>query len=241
MKKIEKSEGIIINSSDYGETAVIIRILTPDSVESVIVKGVRKAGSGTLKYTNLLTKLSYNRTQSKLPTLTEAVIIDNYNKIKDDFDRYYEAEIIMELLNNFYIDITDFKILYDFLNTLFDLLKTTSNPRSISLLFMVKFLYLLGVAPLFKSCPKCGKLINSGYFSVRNGGYLCKECYNKYSADLDLDLSILLQKMYVTKINNIDDKFLAEIDKDELENVLISYYCYHLEFNSKVRKIKSKL
>ena len=237
-KMIKKDEGIIISSYENDDTSLIINVLTNQEIMSLRVKGVKKTGSKTLKYTFPLTKISFNYSDGAYKTLTEAFIIDNYNKIKDDIDKYYYAEIILELLNYFKMSIDNYKTLYPFLNKLLDMLKDTNSPRSISYIFMIKFLYLLGLAPLFKNCAKCNKKIDYGYFSTNDAGLLCEEDAKKTYQILDLNNSLMIKKIYYTKINDMDEEFLKQINLDIIEDVMVKYYLKHAEFTSRVRKIK---
>ncbi len=243
MKKIIKNKGLIIKTQDYKENAVLAYILKENGKQTFMVKGAKKITSSNHAFSIPLTLIEFNSTLSKgIGVLTEGVIIDNYSKIKEDQDRYNIASIILEKLYFFAEQVSNQQILFDFSIELLNLLNTTSYIKAISMIFEIKLLYLLGVAPSFNRCPVCGKKAIDGALLISSGGYLCRDCQFAKVTSLNLVDSLLFKEVYITKLPDIKEELLNKIDTSEnIMNIIDDYYAYHLDFDSKVKKIIKKI
>jgi DNA repair protein RecO (recombination protein O) len=243
MKKIIKNKGIVIKVQDYLENAVIATILTENGKQSYLIKGAKKINSGTKRFAALLTVLEFNATESTgLSTLTEATIINNNTIIKDDLVRFNYASIILEKLNYFSDQVTDFKLLFEFTLNILNLIEKYDYFTAVTLIFEVKLLYLLGVAPSFNRCPNCGNKAINGALHVESGGFLCEKCHYLKEVTLSRDDSLIFKTIYVTKINQIDEEFLKSFDSNNnIIDCIDYYYEYHLDFKSKVKEIIKKI
>ena len=243
MKKIIKNKGIVIKVQDYLENAVIATILTENGKHSYLIKGAKKINSGTKRFAALLTVLEFNATESTgLSTLTEGTIINNNTIIKDDLVRFNYASIILEKLNYFSDQVTDFKLLFEFTLNILNLIEKYDYFTSVTLIFEVKLLYLLGVAPSFNRCPNCSNKAINGALHVESGGFLCEKCHYLKEVTLSRDDSLIFKTIYVTKINQIDEEFLKTFDSNNnIIDCIDYYYEYHLDFKSKVKEIIKKI
>ena len=243
MRNIIKNKGLIIKVQDYLENAVIATILCLNGKETLIIRGAKKLNTTTRRLANVLTLIEFNQTESKsISTLTEGVVIDNYTVIKDDLLRFNYALVILEKINFFMEQINDFNTLYTFTIDLLNKLKTSLYLNSLVLIFEIKFLYLLGVSPSFKVCPICGKTITNGAFDVKNGGLLCESCQYLKETNLNTKDSKLFKKIYVTKLNEVNEEFLMQFNNHLSINKCVNlYYEWHLDFKSKVLDIIEKI
>ena len=121
-------------------------------------------------------------------------------------------------------------------------LKTTKYLNAYKLIFEIKLLYLLGVAPTFKTCAVCSNIVKTGVLDIKNGGFLCDDCRITNDYYLNEADSNLFKKIYVTKLNDVDEEFLRSIDNHQaINNCIKLYYEWHLEFKSKVLDIIEKI
>lgn len=243
MKQIIKSKGIIIKVQDYLENAVIATILSNTGKHSYLIKGAKKINSGNKRLAMPLTLIEFNATNSLgLATLTEAVVVNNYTLLKDDFVRFNYASIVLEKLNYFCDQVTDYKILFEFTLNILDLMEKYDYFTAITLIFEIKLLYLLGVAPSFNRCSNCNNKVIKGALHVASGGFLCEKCNYLKETSLNYDDSMLFKTIYVTKVNLIDEEFLQSIDSNNnIVSCIDYYYEYHLDFKSKVKEIIKKI
>ena len=243
MRNISKNKGLIIKIQDYLENAVIATILTPNGKETLIIRGAKKLNTSTRRLASVLTLIEFNQTESKsIGTLTEGVVLDNYTIIKDDLIKFNYALLILEKINFFMEQFTDFETLYTFTIDLLNKLKSTSFLNSMVLIFEIKILYLLGVAPSFKKCPVCGKNVMNGALDIKSGGFLCEKCHYLKETSLNIEDSKLFRKIYLTKLSDVDNDFLNEINNHININKCIKlYYEWHLDFKSKVLEIIERI
>ena len=243
MKKIVKNKGIVINAMTYQETAAIATLITENGKHTCLIKGAKKLNGSNKRLINIPVLIEYQSTVSdSLSVLTEGVVLDNFTNIKDDIIRYNYASIILEKLLYFSEQVTDFKTLFNFTLEILKRLSDSNYLNSLVLIFEIKLLYLLGVAPSFNYCPICGKTNYVGSFDIKQGGYLCEECSKYNEVTLNKEDSKLFKEIYVTKTNKITDEFLIKFNNHQNINKAINYYYeWHLEFNSKAKKIVEKI
>lgn len=242
MKELIRQVGIVLNSRPYKDTSEIIKILNDKGINSFIVRGVNKQDSKTRKFVQYPLVLDFYSTTSNIGTITEASVANSYSNIHSDENKYLHCLIIIEKLLQFEGEIQDKNLLYNFVNSLFNLMETTKHPEGVSLIFEIKLLYLLGLGFSLRQCPICSKDVEFGLFSIKNGGMLCKNCSYKYYTNLDIDESKELRKIYVTKIEKVNEELLDEYSKyPNINNVIDEYYAYHLEFSSKVKNTLKKI
>lgn len=243
MRKIIKNKGIVIKVQDYLENAVLATILTAKGKETLIIRGAKKVNSSTKRFAGVLTKLEFNHTETKgISTLTEALVLDNYTSIKDDLIKFNYAIVILEKLNFFSEQITDYETLYNFTSSILDVLKNTNYNNAVNLIFEIKLLYLLGVAPSFNKCPSCGGKALNGALDIRSGGFLCEKCHYLKEVSLNINDSLLFKKIYITKINEINEDYLKEFnDHVNINKCINKYYEWHLDFKSRVKEILEKI
>lgn len=242
MERIEKRLGVVIKKSDYKENGHLITMLTPDGKETYIVRGSKKISSVTRNYVNLLTKMNFNcTTNMKLNTLTEASIITTYLNIQEDIDKLNVAMVILEKVNFFGEEITNHKLLYDFVCLILDTLNSTQYPYILLSLFEIKLLYLLGVSPELNKCVLCGNK-EELRFSINNGGMICSNHFS-ITPDLTNNEVAAMKLLYFVKPDKINEELLKLTSEYYLSisKVIDAFYLKYLEFNSKAKKIINQI
>lgn len=191
MKKIIKNKGIVINAMTYQETAAIATLITENGKHTCLIKGAKKLNGSNKRLINIPVLIEYQSTVSdSLSVLTEGVVLDNFTNIKDDIIRYNYASIIIEKLLYFSEQITDFKTLYNFTIEILKKLSESNYLNSLVLIFEIKLLYLLGVAPSFNYCPICSKTNYVGSF-VNNLGLIVIRMIIRFGG-MHLDMEFLI-------------------------------------------------
>ena len=87
IKVITKVEGFILNTTNYGESSLVINILTKEyGIIGLMAKGVKsiknKLHALTMKYTYGFFYIYYK--ENKLSILSDVDIIDNFKNIHSD-------------------------------------------------------------------------------------------------------------------------------------------------------------
>ena len=178
---------------------------------------------------------------------TEAVWTYNADGTYQDLDNpsapsYYYAKKIIELINALVEHINNNEIAYEFLKQCLDLINNNADHKLIELIFRIKFLYLIGLAPNFNSCVNCGSKEELAYFSLFDGGMKCNNCKNIMDYHLTKEELDLFRILYLVKL----DKLIENIDQikynyDDLNKVLNMFYSHFLGFESNVEKIYKKI
>ncbi|MBQ8293269.1 MAG: DNA repair protein RecO [Bacilli bacterium] len=244
MQKKVQFTGIVLRNLDYLDSAQIIYVLTKDNIESILVRGAKKIESKTRPLSQIITKISGLRTESKtFSTLTEGVVLNNYNEIKEDFIKTQAVMCILEKVYNLYPNISNTEILYNFLEDVLGMIEKTKYPKSLLLLFEVKLWYLLGINPNFTSCVECGNHLENGVLNVNCGGFLCQNCSTLFDVDLNVNESTILKYLYYIKMEKIDEHFLELVEPfyNQITHIVDKYYTKHLDFYNKSKEVFYKV
>lgn len=244
MKQIISNQGIVLKITDYKEQAVIAKLLTQNGIKDYIIRGAKKMNGGTRLLASPLTKLSFNATNSEgLDTLTEGIILNNYLPIKQDISKMAVAYPILEKILVFAPQVTDSQIFYQFVNEILDLLLTDLNELAVLAIFEIKLTYLIGIAPELNICVKCHKKIDSGYFSINDGGIYCPSCLGSHPYELNPTVTNELKLLYLIKPSKVDKKLmdLLKDDLNRLSEIIDLYYIKHLDFSSKAKNVTKTL
>lgn len=239
------SEGIITKSIKYQETSKIITILTNEGLSNYYVKGGAKYKSKNFSYSNELTKIGFDfseKNQDSLKILTSGTIINNYSNLKQSFDKLNDCFLIMELINTLGKQISDYEILYNFLDDILTIIDERSYSAYYLIVFRLKLLYLLGVGPIFSRCVNCDEKDDLVGFAFEYGGMCCKRCASGMEL-LNNDLTNLIKFLYLVKLENLDHELVMKLESDTslIGKFLDSYYEHFLGFRSKASKVIEKL
>ena len=232
---IHKTDAVVLERRDYRETSYIVNFFTADFGKiSAQVKGAnRKAG----KYGTSFQPLSYNtivfyeKNRSDLHIISQGDLLENFNNIEKDIERFTYAAYFLELVKSAmpYEEKNSevFKLLIDFLHYL----DKAENANNIAQIFEVKFLKLSGFKPQFDSCVRCnGHVDKKSKFSLIMGGLLCPSCFS-----VDLTARSVMQGT-IASINHIESIEFRQIPKFkmvprvnvELSKMLRNFIDFHL-------------
>jgi DNA repair protein RecO (recombination protein O) len=112
-------------------------------------------------------------------------VIKSFYELSSDIDTFVNASFVLELTDKVLPDNAPqpklFSILIDFLSALEKSEKASIDTLVIA--YMLKLLSELGVKPSISVCSSCGSGIPA-YFSIPDGGMVCKECAEKTASHL---------------------------------------------------------
>lgn len=240
---MELKEGIIIKTINYKENSKIIYIVTEEGLCSLEVKGANKVNGHSHLYSNLLTNIAYS---SRGHFFQAGKVLNNYINIRNNIDKLSFALNILELSYASIEHITDFKIFYNFLKEILNLLesqnlKSQNNDKFYYCVFNIKLLYLLGVQPVLKKCVRCGNTGKLYAFVLKDGGMKCINCINPNDKLIrDKELLNTIYKMYYLKLDVLKEN-IFEFDYKKTKAFFEEYYEEFLSYVSKSNKIFEKL
>lgn len=232
---MDLKEGIVVKTISYQDNAKIIYLITNEGKQSLIVKGATNLKSHTFSYAQELTKLAYDQKKMYLST---GKIISSYVNIKKDYNKVLSSLKIIEIAYELIDHINDFQTFYIFLDEVLSLINSDYNYEILELIFKVKTLFLLGVAPVFNKCIECETKDNLIGFSFYDGGMKCHD--HIVITDLMYPDSIILplKILYLTKLDDLIPLLNTfEVNYLEIDLFLSRYYENYLGFKSRVKSI----
>ena len=236
---MELEQGIVLKTIDYQENSKIIYLLTSKGIVSAVVRGAKNLKSHTYSYAQPLVKIEFELKKDRYIGANK--ILDNYNNIKLDFDKLTSSLKIIEICYTLGEHITDSELFYSFTNEILQLINDAKDDHNIyELIFKIKILYLLGVAPVFSKCVSCGKNDNLIGFSFNNGGMKCSDCVRLDDFIYPKETILEIKTIYLIKLDKlillINDKQF-KYDYNKISRFLELYYEQYLGFVSKVNKV----
>ena len=234
-----ENEGIVIKSINYGDSNKIITIFCAEGIKTLTVKGAQKPTSHAFNFAKEFILLKY---EDKGKYLIGGKVDNYYSNIINDYNITKSALRIFEIINMLSLHINDYKVAYEFLKDCLDLLNKKIDHDLIELVFRIKFLYLIGLAPNFNSCVNCGSKEELVYFSLFDGGMKCKNCKDINDFILTNSQLDLFKVLYLVKLDKLVENIdIIKYDYEEINKILNMFYSHFLGFESKVEKIYKKI
>lgn len=218
--EIVKIEGIVIKEMDYKESSKILTILTKEYGSiSVISKGCKKIKSklrcASLKFTYAYFFVNYK--PGSLSNLTDATIIIDFKNILNDISKFSYVSYIFELTNEVMKQNNKYDLIFKDMISAVIKINENLDERIITNIIEIKYLQYLGILPVIDSCSCCESENNIITISIKDGGYICKDCYKegKIYDNKVLKLIKLFYLVDLAKVNKLDvkDNIIKDIDE----------------------------
>lgn len=221
---IKKIEGIIISTTDYGETSKIVNILTIDGIIGCIAKGAKSLKSPLRVFTLKLTYGSFNIYYKKntLSIIKSVDIIDNFNNIKKDLLKVSYFTYIIDLSAQI-MKQNNNESIYRLLISSLNKINLGFDPKIITNIFELKVLDYLGVGININSCSKCGNTNNIITVDPDIGGYICSKCYLNEKI-YDEKTIKMLRMYYLVDIDSIKELKINPLIVNNLSYFIKNYY-----------------
>ena len=226
--------GFILKKTDRGESDQLFVIYTKDFGKlKVLGKAIRKIKSKLRAGIELFYLSELEFIQGKAhKTLTDAVLIDNFNTLRNDPERLKIAYKISEILDNLAIGEEPDEKIWNLLKEVFNKLNSTQTLYGlIYYFFLWNFLSILGYRPELYNCSVCRKKITPEklYFVSEEGGVICQNCFKKVKLGIEINpetvkilriilekdlqklLRLKIEKSYLESLNAVSDNYLSFI------------------------------
>ena len=222
--KIISTEGFIVSTTKYSETSKILNILTKDyGLIGVISKGCmsNKSTLRTVSERFIYANFNINYKEGKLSTLLSADVINYFTYIRSDISLIGYLTYLTELVANVYKQNNDKEIYEMFIQTLLKM-EEKLDPLVLANILETKYLDYLGVGLNLDSCTKCGSK-NIVAISHKQGGFLCKNCYDN-SGFTNKNALKTIRLYYYVDIEKISKLNISSDTKRDIDNFLNHYY-----------------
>lgn len=221
---LKKIRGIVVSEVPYKDSSKVLNILCEEGVIGVISKGCKRINSPLRVISNKLTLgeyvIYYN--ESKLSTLKEGSILDNFNNIKNDLNKISHATYITDLVNQVMkqnADPTAFSLYLSALKKIDEGI----NETVVMNILEIKLLDYLGVGINLNGCAKCGSTREIVTIDPDVGGYICKNCYTN-EIIYDERVRKMLRMYYLVEIDSIKELKIKDYVIDSINKFLSVYY-----------------
>ena len=187
MSEIIKTEAVVLNKLNYGDTSIIVALFTKSYGKlSAIIKGGRSPKSKTSFIADPLNHLQiilYKKDNREIQILSSADIISHFPRIKEDLEKLKYSYAILELVKKLIPEHEVNERLFNGLNRILNLFEDSiEHPKILFGRFFMFFLTELGYAVQIQKCASCGKsnLDNMNLSYNFELGILCNDCKPAY-------------------------------------------------------------
>lgn len=221
---LKKIRGIVVSEVPYKDSSKVLNILCEEGVIGVVSKGCKRINSPLRVISNKLTLgeyvIYYN--ESKLSTLKEGSVIDNFNNIKNDLNKISHATYITDLVNQVMKQNADPTVFSLYLSAL-KKIDEGINETVVMNILEIKLLDYLGVGINLNGCAKCGSTREIVTIDPDVGGYICKNCYTN-EIIYDERVRKMLRMYYLVEIDSIKELKIKDYVIDSINKFLSVYY-----------------
>ncbi len=241
---LQKTEAVVLKTQRSGETSKIVTLFSPKFGKiKAVAKGSRGLKSrffGTLEVLNHVSIVYYFKETREYQFLSQVDIINAFDKIKTDLNKYALTTVCCELIDRTELEQTNpylFQILVDILKGIDQAKKNLSNYY---FWFLLRFLKINGFNPDFTRCKICqtDSPQETVRFSIVNGSFSCDKCSLQEPTAVTVSATTIqfLKKLQVTSIKNLE--LITITTERECEMLLLSFMQYHIEETKYLKSLK---
>lgn len=222
-----KVEGIIIRSTDYGESNKILTIYTKEQGKiGVMARGAKKPKSRLSSISQLFIQgIFMVQKGSGLGTLSQGEVLNYYRPIQQDIIKTAYASYIVELVDKTLQEDKHSKSVYVMLEKALLSISEGLDPEVIMFIVELKMLRFSGVNPYLDGCVNCGTKEGTFSFSIREGGFLCSKCkqIDPYHIPITPQTAKILRLLYYLDIRRLGKINVKPETKKQIKGILSEY------------------
>ncbi len=222
---IEKVMGFVVSTVNFGDSSLILNILTKEhGLIGVMGKGVKQMKSplrsSAQKFTYGYFYIYYKK--EKLSLLKDIDVIDSFRHLHEDITLIGYLNYVAELVTQVYKE-SESTLLFDLMMSIIFKMNEGLDPFVLVNILEIKCLPFLGVGIVLDACIKCGRTTDIVTIDGDVGGLICKNCYRKEKI-VSLKTIQLLRMYYYIDIASITKLEIHAQQKEEIDEFLTVYY-----------------
>ncbi|MEC1155300.1 DNA repair protein RecO [Cytobacillus horneckiae] len=225
---LEKCEGIVIRTVNYGESNKIVTLFTREwGKVGVMARGAKKPSSRLSAVTQPFTYGHFLVQRGKgLGGLQQGDIIQSMRSIKEDIFLTAYVSYIVDLLDKGTEEKRPNPFLFELVMQSIQLINEGNDPEIITNIFEMKMLNQLGLYPVLNQCAICKNTDGEFSFSIREGGLICHRCLEKdpYHYKISPATVKLLRLFYYFDLSRLGNISVKDMTKAELKKIISAYY-----------------
>lgn len=214
-------KGIILRVSQFRDFDCMVTLLTESGFVSFLARGVKKMTSKNAYLVNTFNYVNVCLMKGKDGYfLKNGKLLSSYPNAKKDIEKLSTLDFISELTNLFVLK-EECHNIFPFLIKTLELLELNIDSKMLSLLYFAKILKYSGYSIEVNCCQKCHKTRDIIAFSVNDGGFICRECFDS-SNSIKLNPTTLKEIRYIfmVDIDNFEKVIFPKNDSIELIKLL---------------------
>lgn len=175
---LQRTEGIVLRTSTFGEADLIVTYLTSDhGILKAFAKSPRKIKS---KFGSSLEPLTCSRIafwgkeDAALPRLTQSDIIHSFDTVRSSLHCFLRASEVIELILHLLPERDASRNAYRLLMAMLQSLEKECDSQLLILFYKIRLLKIAGYLPKIDGCGRCGS--SGAAFFLSHGTVLCERC-----------------------------------------------------------------
>ncbi|WP_071460163.1 DNA repair protein RecO [Bacillus massilinigeriensis] len=242
---LEKCEGIVIRTNDYGETNKIATLFTREwGKTGVMARGAKKPNSRLSAVTQLFTYGYFLIQRGRgMGSLQQGDMVQSMRSIREDIFLTAYASYIAELTDKCTEEKKSNPFLFELLFKTLQHLDEGYDPDIIVNIYEMKMMNVIGLYPVLDRCVNCGNTEGVFAFSIREGGILCHRCIgiDPYHLKVSAPAIKLLRLFYLLDPSRVGNISVKETTKAELKRVITAYYEEYSGLHLKTKKFLDQM
>lgn len=241
-------EGIVVRSTDYGESHKIIVVYTKEGGKiSLMARGARKLKSRLAALSQLLTyaEYTYYRGQSgQMGTLNQGEIIDSHRELFADLQKTAYASYLAEMADRLTEENDGSSYVFSQLAAGIGAIAQGKDGQIIAHAFELLMLSVAGYTPIVDACVSCGseQLGDEPYsFRIDLGGAVCRRCFSHAGGTTSIVRVSGRTQRLIRMLQSLDLRRLGHVQvspqsKRELKALLSAFMDYHVNIRWRSRR-----
>ncbi|MEC5422225.1 DNA repair protein RecO [Virgibacillus sp. C22-A2] len=242
---LEKIDGIIIKTQDYGETHKIVTIFSKKLGKfTALARGAKKPKSRMAAVTQpFIYGEFFVYVNRGLSTIQQGEMIHSFRPIREDIIKTAYTAYITELTDKL-VDMQSPDIfLYEELYETMSWIEKNEDAEIPVMMYEFKLYAKGGFSPTVDKCVNCGNSTQLIAFSITEGGLLCNRCRSIDQGAFNLPTSMikLLYVFSTLQLNRIGTISVKQENKKLLRQLMDAYYDKYGGYHLKSRKFLNQL
>ncbi|WNF37725.1 DNA repair protein RecO [Bacillaceae bacterium IKA-2] len=242
---LQKVEGIVIRTTDYGEADKILTLYTREMGKiGVMARGVKRPKSRLASISQLFTHGNYVfQKTTGLGGLNQGEIIRSFRDLKSDIYLTAYGAYVIELLDKLTEQNDINPYLYELLLQTLQYIDEGLDYEILTRIFEVKMLRVAGIGINVDNCTRCEAVEGEFTFSIKEGGFLCHRCLHVDNRGLKINSATakLLRLFYHFDLNRIGSISVKSETREQLKQVLAVYYDEYSGLRLKSKRFLNQL
>lgn len=216
--------GLVLNQNPYGNDSALVSFATKEGIQSVYAGHVygKKSPLKPLLLSMEEVKLEYTLTKDGmyLASFAEAVLDPSLLYAS------YPKNLLLQFLSEVSVSFFHYGDSYPLpgMEKILSALAEGKDPLSLALQSMGLIYQSLGLEEDVSGCALCGKEKDIVSYSLKEGGFLCRDCLPKTGAVVLDPMDLYVLKYAFLPLS--DQSLLKVVPRDSGKRVLLSLSCY---------------